>query len=330
MSRSSITTLYSDYWTTARVEQFIHGSLETSGWQLPSGKPAWAALLADITNHNGRDAERFEWGVTTFVDLLQAYRYELESTHGTGCWDRAKKALHDDSRAVAVIQFLRQLTAATRDDAVKALMLIGQGKRSVSYRLPGGAPTAFSGKDCGLGVIVEVTGQIEHALAEDKPHDKPTGKKTDATAAPDHTSGPSSVATIKLRSGKVAEVRHQEKAVELKGLQARLFMFLYARQDKTGTYEDAWKHLHGKEAGYPEEKGGPPTPLRTLKYALNKSFLKALGKPSKGKSWIETLENVGYRLNKSVKWVLREEGRQHLPEFLRDPRTLDGHRPGDK
>jgi len=328
MVNSVASTLFSRYWPAERVERFIRGSMEIKDYPLACGRSAWEALGVDIARHSGDDKERFGWGVTVFVNSLQGYRVELENEYGPDCWAKAADRLADDSRAQAGISFIRQLTASSEDDAVQALRLIGEGRQCVPYALPGGTPTAFGGQDCGIGVLVQVTSQVEEALVGTAAVRSPTQVPRAVVSTDDNVAAPLGTVTIKLLSGKELHVRYRNHAVRLVRQQARFLIHLYAHKEAMATFEESWKYLERvkddyQKDGYQEDDGGPPSTLRSRRYALNEKLKEGFKEPPRGEDWVVTIEKVGYRLNKSVRWTLLKEGRHHLPEYLRSTRSND-------
>jgi hypothetical protein len=316
-----------DFWTHPEVEQFINAQMEAPGWKSDPGGAAWRALQGDIVKNNSAETfPRFRCGLFVWVDLLRILRTRLQKVYGRDCWQRAKKLLKDDPRARVAIRTLRQLSAADRLDAVDVLTRLGRGKKGIPYHLPAGTIKYIGGTDCGMDVWVEVSRQIEAALASERnegSHMK--NEVTRETASPAQTPG---IVTIKALGGDAIKVRHGGRTCQLKNSNARMLLFFYAKRNQLSTYQELWDYLYPTLKYIPEQHG-PPAALRRRKCDLNRLLKEGLGPPPRGTDWIKTEKGIGYQATRAVKWVLRREGREYMEEVVKNPWKLDGNQLAD-
>lgn len=318
------------FWTSAAVAEIIASRAASAKARLPSAETAWISLRTGIIRDNTLETfPDFRWHLFTLVELLRTFRKNLEGYYGTDCWTRAENILRDDARAVAVMRFIRRLTSATPLDAVESLTRIGRCRDRLRYALPAGGTKAIGGKDCGMGALVEVCGQIEKALDAEIGKGLPSAQFGCENAASHPVKG--ARVTIKLLGGQVLNVRYAGRNCRLTKTVARMFFSLYAHHNEGQTFAELWKSIHGDGEAYEPDRGGPPQALRTMKCLLNRLLVKDLGKPPRGDHWIVAESRIGYRLTPAVEhWTLLDRCYEGMREFLRDPRKLDGNNVDDR
>jgi hypothetical protein len=324
-------------------------------WKPTSGVPAWMDLRQEImTNTHGRKIIppplvpprtycidqvpfekddsvasylRYRYLVGVVADLLSLFRQKVEKEHNANAWETASVIFKEDAERWTLFQFLRQVSAAERSQAVHCLNSIS--KQGLEVTWPGKIRSCFWSNDCGLKALVGISETMIKHLTRRRPGSGKTRAGSSKRLARLKKHAQIGLDTNRTKVGHLVCLKtHGREPLDL-AAKASTLMTMLMREGLVASDEILCNMLWpGKHPGNWEK--GALNSLKTLVGSVNKKLINSWGNPPNKDGWICRKQNDAYFLNASVRWayVTEKDYKKNASRSV-DPSKLDTMVPSD-